>query len=184
MRRCIKSLETSLTLKGDQEYIKMQWAPVGPPKWKEFKRRAHEYEDVKSEQRAEGPERDEALRQGTITASRSMDHLDVDLEWDESDFAMNPASQLGAGPFGSMSQPDLSAARLSETLADAFPHMQRPERVSQEAFDQRKLRLLRHKYVDVDIAEWPDVVGPESVGNMGGAQVRDRFVITGLDQCC
>ena len=179
--RCIKSLESSLSLKGDQEYagyIKMQRAPVGPPKWKEFRRRPHEYEDVGHEQGEEDDaERGGALSQGPLTTSRSMDHLDADLEWDESDFTMNPASQnpqRGAGPLGSLSQPDLRPPSLSESPANAFPHMQRPERVSLEAFNRRKLRLLQHKYVDLDIAEWPDVVGPESAGSIGGAQVKSH----------
>ena len=49
----------------------------------------------------------------------------------------------------------------------AFPHLVKPSRVSTEAYKLRKLRLLQHKYEDIDIPEWNEVGGvPSSVGDV------------------
>ena len=53
-------------------------------------------------------------------------------------------------------------------LDEAFPHLVKPNRVSDEAFQLRKLRLMKHKYEDVDIPVWTEVGGvPGSVPSVG-----------------
>ena len=50
----------------------------------------------------------------------------------------------------------------------ALPHLVKPNRVSDHAFQLRKTRLLQHKYEDIDIPEWPEVGGvPGSVTSVG-----------------
>ena len=53
-------------------------------------------------------------------------------------------------------------------MSTAFPHLVKPNRVSDHAFQLRKLRLLQHKYEDIEIPEWPEVGGvPGSVTSVG-----------------
>ena len=50
----------------------------------------------------------------------------------------------------------------------SFPHLVKPNRVSDHAFQLRKHRLLQHKYEDIDIPEWTEVgVIPGSVTSVG-----------------
>ena len=50
----------------------------------------------------------------------------------------------------------------------SFPHLVKPNRVSDHAFQLRKHRLLQHKYEDIDIPEWTEVgVVPGSVTSVG-----------------
>ena len=62
----------------------------------------------------------------------------------------------------------------------AFPHLMKPSRVSKEAYNLRKNRLLRHKYEDIDIPEWVEVGGAPgsdtSVGDMPSPAVRDSWL--------
>ena len=156
-------MKTSLRLKNGEEFeqdIKMEKAPTGPPKWTSRKRRPHEYEDIKQAMESEGRRDLEKTKEAGATphpavlSSKSMSDLDVpDMAWDESDLRNSNSSKRNLG--ASVSQPNL----LASNLEDAFPHLVRPERVSEQVFQLRKLRLLQHKYEDVDISEWPEL-GP------------------------
>ena len=153
--RCIKSLENSLRLKNGGQCMKLEKAPKGPPKWTEFKRRPHEYEDIK--------DRSEMLIQPRLTSpagtTKSLTDLDVpDMEWDEADLGTSTTSQMS-----SSSQPNLVS---SSSFDESFPHLVKPGRVSDAAFQLRVQRLKQHKYEDLDITEWPDVT-PSSVGSAG-----------------
>ena len=74
----------------------------------------------------------------------------------------------------SASQPCLVNMNLS------FPHLVQPNRVSDHAFHLRKLRLLQHKYEDIDIPEWPEVGGVPgsvtSVGDVPAPEVRNSWL--------
>lgn len=170
--RCIQSMENSLRLKGSQEYeeyFKMEKAPAGPPKWQNFKRRTHDYEDVERQDHACGPQ------PRALSPARSLPELDIpDMDWDETDFGTPPSqrkAKLG-GVVASISQPNLHRPSQID-LDTVFPHLVRPERVSDNAFKLRKLRMLQHKYEDIDITEWPDVGVsiPRSVGNVGDVEM-------------
>lgn len=153
--RCIKSLENSLVLKGESDdHFRMEKAPTGPPNWHKFQRRPHQYEDI-------------AENKGTLgsSGSKSLSNLDEpDMDWDESEFVTPPAPIKKKELAMSASQPNL--LRAPDELDKVFPHLERPERVSEEVFYLRKLRLLQHRYEDVDIPQWPEVGGEEG-GTMG-----------------
>ena len=131
----------------------MQKVPAGPPKWHEFRRKPHLYEEVTD-------------KKGTLTPSpsKSLSNLDEpDMDWDESDFMTAPAPVRKKELSMSTSQPNL--LRVSGDLDNVFPHLKKPARVSEEAFYLRKLRLLQHCYEDIDIPEWKQV-GRDEVGNV------------------
>lgn len=145
-----------MRLKGTNpdEYTKMEKAPAGPPKWHEFRRKPHLYEEVEEKKATLSP-----------SPSKSLSNLDEpDMDWDESDFMTAPAPVRKKELSMSTSQPNL--LRVSGDLDNVFPHLTKPARVSEEAFYLRKLRLLQHHYEDVDIPEWKQVGGDE-VGSVG-----------------
>ena len=78
----------------------------------------------------------------------------------------------GGGPLASASQPCLIEKDKT------FPHLVKPNRVSTEAFQLRKLRLLKHKYEDIDIREWAEVGGaPGGVGDVPSSPtLRDSWL--------
>lgn len=138
----------------------MARAPVGPPSWKQAKRRPHAYEEVNSQE----DDRGDWTKQEPHKAS-----AEVDMDWDETDLGIikSKSGMIKEGSkFRSASQPNLLRDMDGE-LDSAFPHLKKPPRVSDEAFQLRKLRLMKHKYEDVDMAEWPDVgLNAESVGDV------------------
>ena len=142
----------------NEPYVPMARAPTGPPAWMNFKRRPHAYEDV------QGGSQDETRSGLTSTflcdsnseVSKSMS--DFDMVWDNSDIGMELTGTNYASTAGSSSQPNLLHEQ-QETNADdpSFPHLVKPSRVSEEAFQLRKTRLKHHKYEDVE--EAPGVGG-------------------------
>ena len=164
--RAIKSLETSLGVSADNLsgspdlYIKMARAPVGPPSWKQVRRRPHAYEEVNSQEDDQGDWTSQEARKTSA---------DVEMDWDETDLGIvkTKSGMVKEGSrLRSASQPNLLRDMDGE-LDSAFPHLKKPPRVSDEAFQLRKLRLIKHKYEDVDMAEWPDVgLNAESVGDV------------------
>lgn len=139
-------------MRGDGEYLQMQKAPTGPPRWTQIRRRPHEYEaiaDPESEGGGEGGgEEVENKAEGPLSSQSMVDLGTPEMAWDESDL---DASKMNSAY--SASQPNL----LSSSVEDAFPHLMKPERVTDQAFNLRKLRLLQHMYEDIDISEWPDL---------------------------
>lgn len=173
MYRCIKSLETSLGVNADQmnsnaddPCVPMTRAPIGPPAWMKYKRRPHAYEDVMG-----GGSQDETksgippLNDSRAEVSKSMS--DFDMDWDNSDMGLGLVGTGYASTAGSSSQPNL--LRETKEPTDLFPHLVKPSRVSEEAFQLRVARLKHHKYEDVE-----DVPG---AGGAGGP-VGDVNVLT------
>lgn len=162
--RAIKSLESRIsthdsavlaeqTNKVDQvEAIHLVPAPVGPPSWTQHQRRLHNYEDVGDDSPPEHFHSAKISKQSMHTTTRSVGNLH--MVWDDSDVrpSSDPASKKGTGqPIVSASQPCLL------NMDNVFPHLVKPSRVSKEAFQLRKLRMLQHTYEDIDIPEWPSV---------------------------
>ena len=160
-------------LKGDpDDNFRMEKAPSGPPNWLKFQRRPHQYEDV-------------AEKRGTLgsSGSKSLSNLDEpDMDWDESEFATPSAPVKKKELAMSASQPNL--LRAPDELDTAFPHLERPERVSEEVFYLRKLRLLQHRYEDVDIPQWPEVGGEEgeTMGDVNALKSAIRASLMESDQ--
>ena len=132
-----------------EEYVKMARAPVGPPKWMEYKRRPHAYERIENSPPDEGQNAD-PLSLKSVS--------DLDMEWDESDMnrgtaVAKPVGTGFASTAGSVSQPNLLRAPDSKDLQSVFPHLEKPDRVSAKAFNMRKLRLLKHQYEDIEVSE-------------------------------
>ena len=125
--------------------MKLALAPTGPPNWMNYQRRPHNYEDV--EVPSPSPP-DDYHSSGIppppqLDSSRSVGNLH--MVWDESDFSTR-APGTGKG-LVSASQPCLMDP------STAFPHLVKPDRVSEEAFQLRKLRLMQHRYEDIDIPD-------------------------------
>lgn len=162
VNKCIKSLETSL--EREEAYIKMARAPVGPPHWKNFQRRPHTYEDM--------PQSQELAEAGSLGDI-------ADLVWDETDLSEGAERrQLNVGGAESASQPILPSG---DHVSSSFPHMVKPDRVSEEAFGLRKMRLMKHNYEDVeDKPEWSvEGASPESVSDvnaLSSAAVQESWV--------
>lgn len=55
-------------------------------------------------------------------------------------------------------------------MATAFPHLVKPSRVSEEAFQLRKSRLMKHKYEAIHIPAWGGGAG-ENVMSVGDVSV-------------
>ena len=131
-----------------------------------YQRKPHPYEDIKDEGGA-SPQGHAHLNPAL---SRSMTDLETEMSWDTADLA-TPSSSLAPdekksslGRAGSASQPNLTQ---NPEMAKAFPHLKRPERVSEVAYNLRQLRLSQHTYEDVDIREWPEVGdAPGDVGEL------------------
>lgn len=173
--RCIKSLEVSLGVSADkmecdnvESSVPMTRAPSGPPSWVKYKRRPHTYEEV-----MQGGPQDESkpvlssVFNPNMDVSKTLSNLD--MQWDNSDMGM----RLGlegtsySSKAGSCSQPNL--LRDSKPADRSFPHLVKPERVSEEAFQLRKARLMQHKYEEVN--ETPVMGG-------AGGHVGDVNVLT------
>lgn len=168
--RAIKSLESRITThdsavlaeqtnkEGKDNTVDLIPAPDGPPNWKQCQRRLHSYEDVDNGSPPEHFHSAKISKQSKPTTTRSVGNLH--MVWDESDLRPQPpsATKTGTGqPIVSASQPCLLK------MDDVFPHLVKPNRVSKEAFQLRKLRMLQHTYEDIDIPEWPNT--GETPGN-------------------
>ena len=173
--RCIKSLEVSLGVSADQmdsdnvePSVPMMLAPSGPPSWLKYKRRPHAYEDV-----MKGGSQDDSkpvllsVFDPNMDVSKTMSSLD--MQWDNSDMGMGLGMKGTSytSKAGSCSQPNL--LRETQPAEKSFPHLVKPERVSEEAFQLRKARLMQHKYEEVN-----DTPG---MGGAGGP-VGDVTVLT------
>lgn len=164
--RAIKSLESRITThdsavlaeqsnKGDQEKdeIHLVPGPVGPPNWTQYQRRLHNYEDVGDDSPPEHFQSAKISKQSMHTTTRSVGNLH--MVWDDSDVRPPSASAAKNGTTG---QPIVSASQpCLLNMDDVFPHLVKPSRVSKEAFQLRKIRMLQHTYEDIDIPEWPSV---------------------------
>ena len=142
---------------GEDGNMKLTWVREGPPNWKQYQRRQHNYEDVEILD-------DSPTNHYHHACPRRHDNCrsvgNLHMAWDESDIREQSASK-GGNPLVSASQPCLIDP------GTAFPHLVKPDRVSDEVFQLRKLRLLQHKYEDIDIPEWADVgVAPGTVGDV------------------
>ena len=177
--RCIESLKTSLGEQVDggasgEPSVAMTKAPAGPPSWVNYKRRPHAYEEV-----IQGGSQDEtrsglpSLAGSSSEISRSMTNFDMD--WDNSDMGVGKGGTGFATMAGSCSQPNLlrEAKDGSKMVDNSFPHLVKPERVSEGAFQLRKARLKQHKYEDMD--------ENQIVGGAGG-HVGDVNVLTSAVQ--
>ena len=179
--RCIESLKTSLGM--DQvdtdtrePAVPMAKVPTGPPSWMSYKRRPHAYEDV-----IQGGSQDEtksgisSFGDSNYEVSKSMS--DFDMDWDNSDMGMG-LGRVGtsyAGKAGSSSQPNL--LQENKEAGNPFPHLVKPERVSEEAFQLRKARLKQHKYEDVeDTTEVGGAGGPVGDVNVLTSAVRESWL--------
>lgn len=147
-----------------EPYVPMARAPTGPPSWRQFKRRPHAYEEV-----IQGGSQDEtksgitsSLCDTSFEASKSMS--DIDMDWDNSDMGtgLERVGTSYASKAVSASQPNLlqKAPGGGKVVDGSFPHVVKPDRVSEEAFQLRIARLKQHKYEDVE-----DTPG---VGGAGG----------------
>lgn len=145
--------------------VPMTRAPSGPPSWMKYKRRPHAYEEV-----IQGGSQDEtktglpAVFDPNLDVSKSMSNFD--MQWDNSDMGMGlgMSGTSYARKAGSCSQPNL-LRESQDTVPgnDSFPHLVKPERVSEEAFQLRKARLKQHKYEEVE-----DTVGVGGAGDPVG----------------
>ena len=156
--RCIKSMRNSLGMDGDQTdnepYVPMVRPPTGPPAWMNFKPRPHAYEDVQGGSQDETKSGLTTLCDSNYEVSKSMS--DFDMAWDNSDMGMGLDGTGYSSAAGSSShsqpnllneQPQLQGAKAGDNL---LPHLVKPTRVSEEAFQLRKTRLMHHKYEDVE----------------------------------
>ena len=160
--RCIKSLRNSLGVDVEQTdnepYVPMARAPTGPPAWMNFKRRPHAYEDVQGGSQDETKSGLVSLGNSNYDVSKSMS--DFDMAWDNSDMGMGLNGTGYSNVAGSSSQPNMlnePQAQGTTKVDNLFPHLVKPARVSEEAFQLRKNRLIHHKYEDVE--ETPGVGG-------------------------
>ena len=143
--------------------MKLAWIPKAPPSWKHFQRRPHMYEDVEVDKES-SPEdfQGSSVQQSPYCdGSRSVGDL---LAWDEADGGglIQPGQKQKQKSGVSASQPCLL------DMSNSVPHLVKPDRVSEEAFQMRMRRLLQHKYEDVELQGWPGVEAvPGSVSSMG-----------------
>ena len=129
-----------------------------PPAWTKIQRRPHAYERISNspENGLESPNEEAAKCHMTS----------LEMDWDETEFS--------AAKTGMSRVKELSKARSSSQpnlLRDSdvqFPHLKKPPRVSDEAFQLRKNRLMKHKYEEVEGGEGPSVLvhSTESVGDV------------------
>ena len=151
-------------MKNDPQYAhyleELREKTAGPPKWVGYRRKPHQYEhvDEDEEEGGGGGGGGEGSSHHNAAVSQSMTDLATGMSWDSTDMLMRMPPSLNKkhslGNIVSASQPNLASRK---ELAGAFPHLKRPERVTEGAFLLRKLRLAQHTYEDVDILEWPEV---------------------------
>lgn len=181
--RCIKSLEDSLGVSADQVHsdnveppIPMTLAPSGPPSWQKYKRRPHTYEEViRGESQDDSKPVSSSVFDPNMGVSKTMSNLD--MQWDNSDMGMGLGMKGTSytSKAGSCSQPNLlREAKPSDKL---FPHLVKPERVSEEAFQLRKARLMQHKYEEVnDTPGMGGAGGPVGDVNVLTSAVRESWL--------
>ena len=144
------SEEDALLDKTTTDKMKLEKVSFGPPKWIDYKRAQHLYESVENQQQHQAGHDitlDGSNQLGVnAAASRSLSDLleGPDLDWDDTDMGLNPSI--------SASQPN-----LSDIDPHAFPHLQKPDRVSVDAYLVRKQRMMQHNYEDIDMSQWPDL---------------------------
>ena len=141
----------------NEPYVPMARAPTGPPTWMNFKRRPHAYEDVQGGSQDDTNSGLTSLCDSNYEVSKSMS--DFDMVWDNSDMGMGLNGTNYSSVAGSSSQPILLNEQQEQgnKADDLFPHLVKPTRVSEEAFQLRKTRLKHHKYEEVE--ETPGVGG-------------------------
>ena len=162
--RAIKSLESSLGVSADNlsgPPVEMVRVSDGPPSWTKVQRRPHAYERI-----SDSPENScDSSDQKAEKCDQTTPSLEMD--WDETEFS--------DAKTGMARMKDLSEARRScsqpNLLRDSdvqFPHLKKPPRVSDEAYQLRKNRLLSHKYEKVESGEGPPILvhSTESVGDV------------------
>lgn len=172
-------------MKNDPQYARylkeLREKTSGPPKWMGYQRRPHPYEHVDDEEEEE--DGGETAPHHNPSVSQSMTDLATGMTWDSTDMltqmpsSSEKKSSLGRIP--SASQPNLAPQR---ELAEAFPHLERPERVSEAAFLLRKLRLTQHIYEDVDIQEWPEVGDASGSANELNSAMRESWLESGEER--
>ncbi len=134
--------------------------PPGPPSWTKVQRRPHAYEPVNDSLDVTAEPANQIARKQHLTSSS------IEMDWDE--------TELSAPKSGLTRVQELSQQRSSSQpnlLRDSdvvFPHLEKPPRVSEEAFKMRQNRLLNHKYEDMEKGEESGDVthSAESVGDV------------------
>ena len=148
-------MRNSLGMDADQTdnepSVPMVRPPTGPPAWMNFKPRPHAYEDVQGGSQDETKPELATFCDSNYDVSKSMS--DFDMAWDNSDMGMGlgGTGYSSAAGGSSHSQPNLLNEQPQPQGGDnLFPHLVKPTRVSEEAFQLRKTRLMHHKYEDVE----------------------------------